>query len=315
MQKGPAKIPHIHLAPEQLEELERLSALGYSTEDMAMYFSIQKELFIRAANDPDSTINYHIHRGKMVSIAREQLAILTSAESGNITASQQLEKIRRNKGFEISKLDIFGGFDTAESYQKLEDYILTGGSKDLSKEETIYLEALTLMNSMDRKYGRRRTVEFFTKPPFNLKYSRASEMYDEALALFYTDRNVEKKALRHKLAEQIAEAALLVKTMANCAKDMEIYGTLKMQESNLRELHKADPVPLSKELYIRPVRLFSLDPEMVGITGINRQEIASQIDELEIPERDKLRLRQDAMIDAIKLEDTLDELEEESKSR
>jgi len=315
MQSGPAKIPHIHLNDEELVELERLAALGYSPEQTAMYFGKDKESFTRALNDPSSTIHYHSERGKLMSIAKEQLAILTSAEGGNITAAQQLEKIRRNRGFEITKLDIFGGFDTKESYQVLESFILTGDDKDLKGEEKIYLEALTLMNSMDRKYGRRRTVEFFTKPPFNLKLSRASEMYDEALALFYTDRNVEKKAMRNKLAEQLSEAALVVKTMATSAKDFEVYGNLKTQEAKLRELDKTDPVPLNKELFLRPVRLFTLDPEMIGITGINRQIVANQIDELEIPERDKIRLRQDAMIDAIKLEDTLDELEEESRSK
>ena len=315
MQTGPATIPHIHLHEEELIELEQLAALGYSPEQMAMYFVKEPELFIRALNDKTSRIHFHTERGKLMSIAKEQMAILTAAQGGNITASQQLDKIRRNRGFEISKLDIFGGFDSKESYQKLEAFILSGDNKDLSNEENIYLEALMLMHQMDRKYGRRRTVEFFTKPPFNLQLSRASTMFDEAMSLFYADRNLSKKALRAKLAEQIAEAAIVVLKNAASSKDFEVYGNLITQEAKIRELDKADPVPISKELYLRPVRLFTLDPEMIGITGIDRREVAAQIEELEIPERDKIRLKQDAMISPMILENTLDELEEESRSQ
>lgn len=309
----PLNIIEVNLSPEEIEELERLSALGYSHQQMAMYFRVDLKLFLSAAENPRSKINYHIQRGQLVSIAREQMAILTSAEGGNITAHQQLEKIRRTRGFEISKLDIFGGIDDQKTYQKLEDFIQSEGKTDLSNEETVYLEALSMMNSMDRKYGRRNTIAFFTKPPFNLKHSRASEMYDEALNLFYTDRNIDKKALRHKKAEQLDEAAHVMRLNASCAKDFEVYGDLVMKSAKLLQLDQKDPEPLSKELYLRPVRVFSLDPQAVGIPAINRQSVAAQIDELEIPERDKIRVRRDAMLETIPLEDILNELEEESK--
>nr|WP_294897823.1 hypothetical protein [uncultured Pedobacter sp.] len=310
-----AKKIHIHLDPDQLEELERLSALGYTPEDLALYFMKDEKQFIITANDPESTINRHIRRGKMMSLAREQLAILQSAEGGNITAHQQLDKIRRDRGFEITKLDIFGGFDDPSKFQKLQDYIDSGCKDDLSNEEVIWIEALTLMNSMDRKYGRRHTIAFFQKPPFNLTYSRASEMYDEAQNLFYIDRNVEKKAMRNKKAEQVEEAAAVMLAMAKCAKDFEVYGNLQMQAAKLRELDKADTVPLAKELYIKPVRVFSLDPTTINLPKINRTELAAQIEALEIPERDKARLAQDAMVEQITFEDNLNELQEESKSR
>ena len=310
-----SKKVHIHLEPEQLTELERLSALGYTIKDMALYFLKDINLFELAANDPESTINRHIKRGMLVSIAKEQMAILEAAEGGNITASQQLGKIRRDRGFEISKLDIFGGFDSIKSFEKLQNYVDNGCQDDISNEEAIWIEALTLMNSMDRKYGRRSTIAFFTKAPFNLTYSRASTMFDEAQNLFYIDRNIEKKALRNKKAEQIEEAANVVKNMAVTSKDFEIYGNLQMQAAKLRELDKPDPESLAKELYLKPVRVFSLDATTIGLPGINRLELVQQIDELAIPERDKERLKQDAMVNPINLENTLNELQEESKQR
>src|SRR5690606_15890702 len=124
----------------------------------------------------------------------------------DVPASKQLGEIRRSVNWELSKVNIFGGFDSKELIQKLEDYLENGSVNDLSKEETVYLDALTLFNSIYRKYGRRRSVQFFTKPPFGLTWSRASEMCDEAINLFYIDRNVQRQAIRTLYAEQLDEA-------------------------------------------------------------------------------------------------------------
>lgn len=311
MRNTPALGIHIDLTQEQIEELEKLSALGYEPADIAVIFQLDEAQFCKAAADPASKINFHIRRGKLVSVAKEQMAILTATETGNIMAAQQLEKIRRNRGFEISKLDIFGGFDDKKAFQMLEDFIESGCSSDLSADEQIYLEALTMMHSMDRKYGRRKTVAFFTQPPFNLKHSRASEMYDEAINLFYSDRNIEKKALRYKKAELLEELAQMGLKMVNTVRDLEVIGNLQMQAAKLQELDKPDPVKQPTELFRKQWRVFSLAPEDVGIPGINRQQLADQIDQLDIPEADKLRVRQDAMIDQLTIEDNLNELTQE----
>lgn len=304
----------INLSEEQIDELERLSALGYTPEEMAIFFNKDKISFVQAAHDVESYIYYHIKRGQIVSAAKEQMAILAGAEKGEVDASKQLGNIRRSRGWEISKMDIFGGFEHKGTLEKLQDYIQGGSINKLSAEEAIYIEALTLFNSMSRKYGRRNTIIFFTRPPFNLKYARAAEMYDEAINLFYTDRNVEKKALRNLLADQLGEAAIIVRDNALEAKDWKIYGELIMQQAKLQELDRPDVEKLPKEAYMKPVRVLSMDPEFIGLGKIDRQLIANQIEQLEIPERDKTRLRGDAAIEQLNLAERLNELEEESQS-
>ena len=73
------------LPDDKYEELERLSALGYSEADMAMYFDVPGDDFSRAALDPESKINYHIRRGVLMSGALEQMGLLSDAEKGNVT--------------------------------------------------------------------------------------------------------------------------------------------------------------------------------------------------------------------------------------
>lgn len=303
------------LTDEQLEELEKLSALNYTPEEMAMYFNADPEQFICEANDQQSKIYYHIRRGRLVVVAQEQMALLGDAIGGDVAASQQLARVRRTREFEVSKMDVFGGFDDPARFEKLQDYILSGRRGDLSADETVYLEALTLMNSMDRKYGRRQTIAFFTKPPYGLSYAKARDMYDEAVNLFYTDRNIEKSALRHKKAEMLDEMSRVAYQNAKTSKDLEVAANILVQAAKMQELDKPDPVVLPKKAYQKPVRLFVLDPAQVGLGAINRQDVAAQIDALEVPESVKVGLRQDAFITDINFEEVLDELEKESNEQ
>lgn len=304
----------LSLTEEVAKELENLSALGYSLEEMAMYFDTDKVFFIQAAQNEDSKIYYYIQRGKLMAAAKEQLELLKAAETGNVTASEHLAKIRRNKSWEISKLDIFGGFEDKRLLEKLNDYVQSGSLNELKNEEAIYIEALLLFSSMGRRYGRRNTIAFFTKKPFGLKYARASEMYDEAINLFHADRQIERKALRHKYAEQLEEAAIIVRDNAASSKDWEVYGNLLVQASRMLGLDKDDPEKPPAEQYAKPIKYYSLSPGDVGLHMIDRQDVARQVEALEIPERDKIRVLQDARVEHVNLEERLNELEEDSQS-
>ena len=303
------------LADEEFVELEKLSAMGYTIGQMAMYFNKKEKDFADDAADDETKIAYHIARGKLVSLAQEQMNILTAAEGGNISASQQIANIRRTRGFQISKEEIFNGFENKKNLRVFEEWVQGGCKQKLSKEETLYLEALSMVDKMDRKYGRRNTIIFFTKAPFNLSASRAVAMYDEAINLFNTDRNINKKAFRNKYADELDEMAIVVRDNALTAKDAEVFGNLKVQAGRMRGLDEKEPDPISKELYIKPVRYFGLTTDVVSLPPINRQEIADFIDGLEIPEEDKRRVSADALLTNIDLTQQLNELEEESKLR
>lgn len=92
----PATYP---LKDETVLELQRLSALGYSVRDMAMYFDFDYGQFKAEADNPDSDIAYNIKRGKLILRANVDMRISESAENGNITAVQQLAKSMREKNY------------------------------------------------------------------------------------------------------------------------------------------------------------------------------------------------------------------------
>lgn len=84
----------IRLSDEELEQLEDLAGAGYSLEQIAMYLDVPKSDFIAEYFDLDSLIHYHYQRGVLKVDAEAGMKLAENAKSGNITAHQQLEKIR-----------------------------------------------------------------------------------------------------------------------------------------------------------------------------------------------------------------------------
>lgn len=309
----PIKHPTLPFDDEDWEKLETLSALGYSNEKIATYFGIDKIIFKQIAADKNSMLAERLEAGKLKQDIDERLALYHVASTGDVPAQKQIHEIKRSRAFKISKMDIFGTFEHQRILERLNDYIQDGKEiKDISVEEQLYIDSLIFIRDMDSIYGRRATVDFFVKH-FKLKHQRASEMYDEAVNLFYADRNINKKALRHKFADRLEMAANVVMSNAETSKDWEVFGNLTKQASVLLELDKPDVNKLPKELYMPSVRVFSLNTELVGLPNINRNELAAEIDSLDQPESVKSSLRQDAMIEQINLSSKFDVIEEEYK--
>jgi hypothetical protein len=301
------------LDPEQYEELEVIAGLGRSNEEIALYYGIDFKKFQYFAEDKESLLYYHLTRGRLNASIKEELAIFNKTSGGSVEHSKRLQEIRRNRSFKVAKDDVFGVLEKGQ-FEAIQSYILGTNKKSLNKDEQLYIETLTMISSLDRKYGRAKTIDFLSKG-FGLKSSRCTELYDEAINLFYADRNVEMKALRHKKAERLEEMARVAFEMAETSRDLEVASNIEMQAAKLRGMDKPEVERLPKEVYRKPYVVYSLNPEDVGMPAVNRQEIANQIDLLEIPESEKIRLRADARIETVQLKQYLSELQEESKTQ
>jgi hypothetical protein len=281
------------------DELEKLGALHYTPREIAMFLDIPLAIAEEEFNNEKSLLNYYIKRGRLMSETKEHLALIDSAQGGNISASERLEKIRRDKSFTTAKEDIFGSINRESIFHKLQDYIVSGAQIDISNDEALYLDTLRLIDSVERHYGRRETIRLLQKKPFNLTFGRAREMMDEATNLFYSEKNVDKKAMRNKRAEMLVEMATLIKKNAKNANDFKVAGDLLVQASKLQQLDKEEPNVLPKEAYQKSIRIFMLEPEKVGLPSISRKQVLEDIQKLAIPEAQKQRITYEANIEDI----------------
>lgn len=198
-------------------------------------------------------------------------------------------------------------------FDTLQDYIASGCTMELTDEELDYYNVLYALVGINRKYGKDNAIAFLMHEPFVVERMRARQMYTEAINLFYLTDNVENDAHRNMMFDDLQKAALTVLQNATSAKDLEVYGNLKIQAAKIKQLDKPDPVK-PKEIDEKPIKLYDLNPSSVGLPSANRQLLAAQIDSIQdISVREKVRLKRDANIIDVDIEDMLDDQEEKTK--
>jgi len=198
-------------------------------------------------------------------------------------------------------------------FDELQDYIASGCTIDLTDEELNYYNALYALIGIQRKYGKDNAIAFLMHEPFNAKRQRAREMYEEAINLFFANDSIENSAHRNMLYDSQLKAAQVVLSTARGSKDMEIYSNILTQAYKIKQLDKPDPQK-REEIKDKPIKIYSLETEAVGIPSINRNLLAEQIDAIpDIPERERTRLKRDAQVIDVNFIEMLDDQEDKTK--
>ena len=187
-------------------------------------------------------------------------------------------------------------------YDALLAYIESGAQGNLSPELVEYIELLDVIRSMYARYRSRDTIiNFLQKPPYTLSYYAAVIRFSEAINFFYLDNDIKKKAWRNVYAERLDKVADLALKASTSILDLEIYKKIIDAAARMRQLDKPDPPELPSELFTKPFKIYTLNPEDIGRTRADRNLLAKHIDELDIPEKDKDRVRADAGLTEINL--------------
>ena len=301
----------IVLTDDQRETLMSLGALGWSEDDIAVYFGWDKRLLHSLTVDPDSEISVLLLRGRLQNRAKIEFGLMNDAIGGNLTAAKQFSDIMRDKSFEVSKLDIFGGPADEGAFERIQNYIAKGCPGTLSGNEQLYIDLLVMIYSLDGQHGKRKTIRFLTQKPFGFSYEKAAGLYAEATEMFFANRKVSKEALQAKFAERFDTLYALTMAAAKTPKDFEIAGNLLMQQAKVLRLDQNDPEILPADKYQKQFRLLSLTPEAIGLPPANRDVLAAQIDEMLIPEREKRRLRMEGGIEDVDIIEILENVAQE----
>lgn len=198
-------------------------------------------------------------------------------------------------------------------FDRLQDYLASGCTMELTDDEMDYYNALYTLIGIQRKYGKDNAISFLMHDPFQVKRARAREMYNEAINLFFANDSVENNAHRNMMYDNLQKAAQVVLMNAHSSKDMEVYGNLMIQAAKIKQLDKPDPQK-RKEVNEKPIKIYMLDTQAVGMPQVNRQLLAEQIDSIpDIPEREKVRLKRDAQVIDVDIIEMLDDQETKTK--
>ena len=102
------ELPPDWLKNINMTELEKLAAIGYSPEKIAMYFDVKKIEFMYYYMLEDSKLRFHYDRGILFYQAKEGISMLDDADQ-NATQAQRLDKLRDNIRFRNAVDEIIYG--------------------------------------------------------------------------------------------------------------------------------------------------------------------------------------------------------------
>lgn len=135
----------------------------------------------------------------------------------------------------------------------MSEYVAAGRTAELSNNEKLFIDLLSIINSLDRQFGKRSTIKLLTQQ-FGYSYDRAVDYYDQADQLFYSNRNTTKEAMRNKYAEMldnIAHAALLT---AQTPKDYEavseIIAKARKSANSTNRKYRNFPPPCTSDKFV-----------------------------------------------------------------
>lgn len=113
--------------------------------------------------------------------------------------------------------------------------------------------------------------------------------------------------------DNLMKAAQTVLLSSKNSKDMEVYGNLMIQAWKVKQLDKPDKIK-RQEIKEKDIKVYTLDSNLIGVPSIDRQELAAQIDSIpDLTERERNRLKRDAMAMDINFEDIIDDTQEKTE--
>lgn len=284
----------ISLSDKNREDLVTVGGLRWDEGKIAAFFGWDRKTLHHILQDPENEISRLLLKGELEADFKLESKLMSDAQGGNLAAAKQFSELVRDRSFKLSKLDIFGGAEDKNLFEVIQRYVDAGCPGDLSTKEQLYIDMLQMIYSMNVKFGDRKTVKVLTREPYCLKYDRARDLIAESVELFNGGRRCSKEAMRYHAAETYDNLYHMILDAAKTPQEIALAGQMLEKKVKLLQLNEPDIPVLPPEQYMRTYRVASLSPEALGLPAANRDELAAQIDALDIPDSEKRRMRMEA---------------------
>ncbi len=288
----------MELTPAQFKEIEQLAAVNYSVKQIAMYLDVDLKAFQKEFSNPDSKIRYHYDRGLLVTQAEIDKANLKRARDGNLTSIQQWKKDANHQKLENLKKKVFLEEEQSE-YDQLQGLIERGETKNLPARIVQFYEQVDFIRCLHNKYENKNYVvnAVILQWP-KLSKHQAIQLYYETLNFFNLDNPVKVEAWANIYADRMDQMAMICYEMG----DMETWRRMTMDAAKLRGVGKDKPNQIPDELLDRRPVFQTIRIEDLGLQKANRKELAAFIDNLDITEKQKSKVKREAMIEDVPFE-------------
>lgn len=163
----------------------------------------------------------------------------------------------------------------------IHDYIENGDITTVPKHIQFYLDLLEKVRDMKRRPREYATKDHIVKHLIKvneLSQYMANKIYDDCIEYFYLDSTISKQAYRNLYAEQQDEDIALARLAAQGIEDLDRISKMREKAYKFRQLDQPDIEDFPSELFEKPFKLYTMEPEIVGIPKADRREVAARID-------------------------------------
>ena len=293
----------MELSTDQFKIIEAMAPV-FSIGQIALAMNIDRDDFIALCDitedDPQykpGHPKYHYDKGRLQTDFDIIKGTIKRAKDGNQTSIQQFTRYQQQKELEKVKQTVLSRsrrktLVTAETLAVSPDNALSLIKADVEQIEFIR-ELFACYNSKNQIISRIR--KRFEK----IGELEAERLYNEVLNFYYvTNDEVKVEAWRNIIAERMDDLFNICfktndfETARRCLADLaEIRGVMK------DKAHQVPPEILDRRPIIYSMRIADL-----GVIPANRNELAALIDGMDISEKDKTRVRREAMIEDVPFE-------------
>ena len=294
----------MELSADQIKTVEILAGNQFSPSQIAMIMNLPREEFTRLCDinemDPDykaGHVKYHYDRGILVAKAEVDKGTLKRAKDGNQTSIQQFKKDVWQQKIEQEKQKIIVRssrkmISAVEKMNDSPDNMLSLIDADFEQVE--FIRELFANYSSKSQVIERIRQKWTTLRPYE-----AERLFNEVVNFYYINNNeVKTEAWKNIYAERLDNLFLLCFN----TNDFETARRCLIDAAQMRGVNKEKPQQIPPEILDRRPILYSIKITDVGVVAANRNELASLIDNFDVPEKDKQRLRRDAGIEDITFE-------------
>lgn len=196
----------------------------------------------------------------------------------------------------------------------------TGNPTNAPDHIVAYLDLLDMVRGMFLrmdKWGSKEAIikHLMISSSHKLSRYKANQVCDEAQEYFYRDSQISKSAWRNIYADKIDKMINFAMLIAKDVNDAQKVVKMCLDAGVLREVNTPDKEELPAEIFQPPYVVYTWDAEALEMPKVNRQKLAEMIEAYpELTEKEKIRIKQEALIPGYKLKIFPNEQEDPRKS-
>ncbi|UOB16581.1 hypothetical protein [Abyssalbus ytuae] len=190
----------------------------------------------------------------------------------------------------------------------LEDWVDKGKTETLPDEMVEYLDQLNFINALWRSVNSPQKIIKKLSLTYNINELIAKSRFEDAMTWFYLDDKVKKDSWRNALFEkllQLADAAIL---SAKTVDDYNKASIIIERAYRVKGLDKDEDPGIPDEAFNKPTKVYSLDTsDFEDLPQTNRHLLGQYVDEMNILESEKVRIKREAGLEPKELFDSYEQ--------